>query len=142
MHCSMGKRLLKLRAAGITRLRIPVGWWAFESPASRTDDDSDAACVDGQQYTQPGMSRDGFVTGGTVYLKALLRWLPALGMDAVLDMHALPGGAVRNVGYTGVYFKQAQFFLGADAWFADLNVTSLPRRASDGGTGERGGKDG
>eukprot|EP00965_Chrysotila_dentata_P161214 5323970-Pleurochrysis_carterae.AAC.1 len=31
-------------------------------------------------------------------------------------MHSLPGGAVKNMGYTGMHFADAVFFDGADVW--------------------------
>ena len=93
--------LQRLRAAGVTQLRIPVGWWAFEAP------------VGGSSHLDRGLTADGFVSGGIVYLHALLRHLRPLGMTAVIDMHSLPGGAVRNMGYTGRYFSSAEAFTGA-----------------------------
>ena len=49
-------------------------------------------------------------------------------MTAVVDMHSLPGGAVRNMGYTGRYFPSADAFDGADAWARDANASSSPPR--------------
>ena len=93
--------------------RIPVGWWAFEAPATSG---CNGAEVQDPSYLTPGMTADGFVTGGCVYLLALLRWLKALGMRAMIDMHSLPGGAVKNMGYTGRHFDAARFFDGAVEW--------------------------
>ena len=50
-------------------------------------------------------------------------------MTAVLDMHSLPGGAVRNMGYTGRYFSSAEAFTGADEWAEDGDASSLPSTA-------------
>ena len=47
--------------------------------------------------------QDGFVSGGVVYLEKLLKLLKQAGMHAYLDMHALPGGAVKQMGYTGTH---------------------------------------
>ena len=71
-----------------------------------------------ESYEQPGYQSDGFVTGGSVYLRALLKWFKPLGLRAVIDMHSLPGGSVRNMGYTGRYFEHAEFFNGSEAWLA------------------------
>ena len=109
--------LQQLRAAGVTQLRIPVGWWAFEAP------------VGGSSHLDRGLTADGFVSGGIVYLHALLRHLRPLGMTAVIDMHSLPGGAVRNMGYTGRYFSSAEAFTGADEWAEDGDASSLPSTA-------------
>ena len=38
-----------------------------------------------------------------MYLEKLLKLLKQAGMHAYLDMHALPGGAVKQMGYTGTY---------------------------------------
>ena len=95
-------------------------------PALATHKGSAAASAGLGSYAQPGVTADGFVTGGAVYLRALLAWCGRLNMTAVIDMHALPGGAVKNMGYTGRYFSEARFFTGADAWHAEGNSTSLP----------------
>jgi len=140
--------LRQLRDAGVTRLRIPVGWWAFEPPAVEPEQEgpgpllaleqrraaADAPprrrrLVSDAKHNDAGLTADGFVTGGARYLRALLRWLKPLGMRAVLDMHSLPGGATKNVGYTGRYFTNARFFEGADLWAADGNASSLPPAA-------------
>ena len=137
--------LRQLRDAGVSRLRIPVGWWAFEAPVVEPDQEiqppllaSELRSAAGARrrrmvsdvgYNDAGLTADGFVTGGVRYLRALLRWLKPLGMRAVLDMHSLPGGATKNVGYTGRYFENARFFEGADLWAADGNASSLPPEA-------------
>ena len=106
--------LRQLRDAGVSRLRIPVGWWAFEAPVVEPDQEiqppllaSELRSAAGARrrrmvsdvgYNDAGLTADGFVTGGVRYLRALLRWLKPLGMRAVLDMHSLPGGATKNVG--------------------------------------------
>lgn len=123
-------KLVRLAAAGFDAVRIPIGWWALEAPTERADwkvGDARAA------YEQPGFTRDGFVTGGAVYLRAVVRWLKVLGLRAVIDMHSLPGGAVRSMGYTGAYFRDAQAFDGADAWYADGNLSSSPLPPAHGG---------
>jgi len=119
-------RLAALKAAGVSVIRIPVGWWAFEAPTYRTCDGGEFSPDSPPSYLTPGMTADGFVTGGCVYLLALLRWLHVLGMRAVIDMHSLPGGAVKNMGYTGRHFDEARFFDGSIEWHADGNASSLP----------------
>lgn len=75
-------RLVALAKAGVTHIRIPIGYWAFQAPtgyssmktqplAGLTDDlpfEAERAA-----YEQRGLTAGGFVTGGTVYLRALLR---------------------------------------------------------------------
>lgn len=109
-------RLQALAAAGVTTVRIPVGYWALQAPEGAT----------AEAYDVPGFTAEGFVTGGSVYLLAAMRWLRVLGIQAVVDMHSLPGGAVAHMGYTGRYFESADAFAGADAWAADGDPSSLP----------------
>ena len=118
-------RLVELAAAGVTSVRIPVGYWALQEPVSSRGRPPSAAAYE-QPYEQPGLTEEGFVTGATVYLRAAIRWLRVLGVEAVIDVHSLPGGAVANMGYTGRYFQHAEFFNGADAWASDGDSASRP----------------
>ncbi|KAL1495342.1 hypothetical protein AB1Y20_016712 [Prymnesium parvum] len=112
------RRLRALADAGVTHLRIPIGYWAFEPPAGVEGADDVPFEAERERYEQPGFTADGFVSGASVYARALLRWFKPLGLRAVFDMHSLPGGAVRNMGYTGKYFEAAEFFDGAEEWSA------------------------
>ena len=123
-------QLVRLAAAGVNAVRVPVGWWALEEPLEAAEWRPTEARA---PYEQPGFTRDGFVTGGAVYLRAFVRWLKVLGLKAIVDMHSLPGGAVRGMGYTGAYFGDARAFDGADGWYADGDITSLPLKPADGG---------
>merc|ERR1711865_1440 len=80
---------------------IPVGWWIAEPP---TEVPSEYAKTASTAYTNrdKGYTKDGFVSGGVVYLEKLLKLLKQAGMHAYLDMHALPGGAVKQMGYRQV----------------------------------------
>ena len=130
-------RLLELAAAGVTSVRIPIGYWSLQPPTVLSDDARNgtaaaamAAAAAGAPYDRPGLTEEGFVTGATVYLRAALRWMRALGMQAIVDVHSLPGGAVRNMGYTGRYFPSARFFDGTEVWASDGNASSLPSHSS------------
>ena len=160
--------LRRLKAAGVTRLRIPVGYWTFEQPvidgcslkafepagpSGRPDELSGHASAQDNPSTTTrifagdeatgvsqsdrsgdpwssgpvlrslstsGLTNDGFVTGSAPYLAALLRFLKIMEMDCVIDMHSLPGGAVKHMGYTGRYFETAEAFDGADEWYEDI----------------------
>ena len=113
-------RLVELAAAGVSVVRIPVGYWALQAPAG----------APAEAYEEPGLTAEGFVTGGARYLHAVVRWLKVVGMRAVVDMHSLPGGAVMNMGYTGRYFPSAEAFAGADDWADDGDAASLPSGSS------------
>jgi len=119
------QRLLDIKAAGVKHVRIPVGWWIAEPP---TEVPSEYAKTASTAYTNrdKGYTKDGFVSGGVVYLEKLLKLLKQAGMHAYLDMHALPGGAVKQMGYTGKFYNEAQFFDGSVQWSNDGNTSSLP----------------
>ena len=114
-------RLAALAAAGVKSVRIPIGYWSLEAPTQ------EVRVLGGDfahDYERPGVTSEGFVTGAATYLRAACRWLRVLNMTAVVDMHSLPGGAVRNMGYTGRYFPSAEAFEGADAWARNANSSS------------------
>merc|ERR1719282_2068242 len=81
------KDLDHLQNFGVTHVRIPLGWWIV---------DYDAA--------------DGFVNGGERYLFRVLLWLKKRNMQALLDLHAVPGGQVEGSSFTGKRFKTPGFF--------------------------------
>lgn len=154
--------LRRLRSAGVTRLRIPVGYWAFEPPVlpgcvgqlqADASESPGQPTVPGVGAPSPppvfssagpvlrslssaGLTSDGFVTGSALYLAALLRLLQPLGMRCVIDMHSLPGGSVKHMGYTGRYFDEARAFDGARAWYeASRNVSSSGTTGAKTGNG-------
>jgi hypothetical protein len=153
--------LRRLQAAGVTRLRIPLGYWAFEQAVlpgcvSRLDPTEQPRqrrppAGPGEVPSPPpvpsppvgpvlrslsaaGLTSEGFVTGSVPYLAALLRLLQPMGMSCILDMHSLPGGSVKHMGYTGRYFDEARAFEGARAWY------EATRNATAGGGGNGKGK--
>eukprot|EP00930_Biecheleria_cincta_P035884 TRINITY_DN24645_c0_g1_i1.p1 TRINITY_DN24645_c0_g1~~TRINITY_DN24645_c0_g1_i1.p1 ORF type:complete len:771 (+),score=113.58 TRINITY_DN24645_c0_g1_i1:261-2315(+) len=73
---------------GVTRVRIPVGWWLV---------DYDLA--------------DGFVDGAKHFLTRALGWLKNRNIRALLDLHALPGAQASKQGYTGKMEQSPGFFL-------------------------------
>ncbi|KAK8208528.1 glucan 1,3-beta-glucosidase precursor [Phyllosticta capitalensis] len=58
---------LKIRAMGFNTVRIPVGFWAFES------------------FGSP------YATGSKDYLDAAIDWARATGLKVLLDLHGAPG---------------------------------------------------
>ncbi len=85
------------------------------------------APINATTFDRAGLTAEGFATGSLPYLRRALRWIKHLGMRAVLDMHSLPSGAARRVGYSGRYFAEAHAFDGADVWHrADAELSSLP----------------
>jgi len=80
--------LQKLKASGITHLRVPVGYWIVS--------------ID---------SNEPFVDGGMVYLKRLLGWANDLGLKVIVDLHGAPGSqnGHDNSGKTGpIDWQQSQ----------------------------------
>lgn len=81
--------------------------------------------VGGPSYRQLGFQHEGFVTGGIVYLEQLLAQLKVRGMHALIDMHAMPGGASFCQSYAGISTNQPGFWTGG--WSSDgTNLTHLP----------------
>ena len=60
--------LATLAAAGITHVRIPVGYWIVSIE-----------------------SFEPFVDGGWAYLERAMHWCAELGIKVLIDMHGLPG---------------------------------------------------
>jgi glucan 1,3-beta-glucosidase len=60
-----------LASAGITHVRIPIGYW-----------------IAGPQFF---LQNDTYITGGWVYLQRMLGWLNQVGIQAVIDLHGAPG---------------------------------------------------
>lgn len=72
-----------LAAAGVTHVRIPIGYWAL-GPAFIA-------------------ANEPYVSGQWPYLLQALRWLKALGMYALIDLHGAPGSqnGHDNSGFSG-----------------------------------------
>lgn len=72
-----------LASAGVTHLRIPIGYWIAGAP-----------------YLLPG---EPYQTGGWQYLVRALGWIKSAGMHAVIDLHGAPGSqnGHDNSGYSG-----------------------------------------
>lgn len=72
--------LQTLAAAGITHLRVPVGYWIVD--------------------IQPG---EPWVPGGWAYLERLLGWARQTGLQVVVDLHGAPGSqnGHDNSGFSG-----------------------------------------
>jgi hypothetical protein len=125
-----GPWLRDLRARGVSHVRVPVGWWITEAPTEVPDPYRNKPVPTNREW---GYTKDGFVTGAIVYLEQLLRLLKKVGIRVLIDMHALPGGQVKQMGYTGRWFESADFFNGADRWYADGDPWSRPTPSRQGG---------
>jgi hypothetical protein len=77
------KELEDLKSAGITHLRVPIGYWIL-----------------GEPYLKPD---EPYVPGGFKYLLRLLKWCKELGLLAIIDLHGAPGAqnGNDNSGYSG-----------------------------------------
>ena len=99
-----------LATLGVSHARIPVGYWIIEAPVAL------AAGADGLRRTPTmydyGFNHEGFVTGGINALEALLAKLKARGIKALVDLHALPGGASSCQSYAGWQVNQPLFWQG------------------------------
>ena len=97
-----------LAALGVTHARIPVGYWITEAPVTMPTP------VRGRAPTMRdyGFNHEGFVTGGINVLEATLAKLKARGIKALVDLHALPGGASSCASYAGWQVNQPLFWRG------------------------------
>jgi hypothetical protein len=96
---------------GGTHVRVPVGFWIVDTP------------VGGSSMTDYGLQHEGFVTGGINHLAALIPKLKARGMRALIDMHALPGGASNCQSYSGWSVPDPNFWEGTPP---ASNATAIP----------------
>ncbi|THG99802.1 hypothetical protein EW026_g2630 [Hermanssonia centrifuga] len=80
----------QLAAAGINTVRIPLGYWIVE------------ALVDRQTEFYP--------RGGLSQLKRGLSQLKAVGIQAILDHHGLPGVQTANQQFTGRCTSDVEFY--------------------------------
>jgi len=67
----------KISAAGVTHVRIPVGYWYWD-------------VIEGEPFPQPNMD-DSDPYSPLFYLRRALVWLDELGMKAEVDLHGGPG---------------------------------------------------
>lgn len=80
--------------------------------------------LDGPAAKYPyGFNHEGFVTGGMNHLEAMLVKLKARGIKALVDLHALPGGASSCQSYAGWQVAQPNFWTGTPP---PSNATSIP----------------
>jgi hypothetical protein len=86
---------------GIDHVRMPVGYWLAEGPAS------------GGTMRTPGFNHEGFATGGVLYVERLLAKLKIRGIAALVDLHAMPGGASKCQSYAGMSVQQPYFWTGS-----------------------------
>ena len=80
---------------GITHVRLPVGYWIVDAP------NSSATMYDF------GFNQDGFVTGGMNYLEDMLTKLKSRNIQAVIDVHAVPGAGSNCQSYAGMQIDNA-----------------------------------
>ncbi|GAB5037176.1 glucan-beta-glucosidase [Nannochloropsis oceanica] len=75
--------LVRLKDAGITYLRIPIGYWIL-----------------GKEWLLPG---DTYQPGGWPYLERALGWASELGLKCIIDLHGAPGAqnGNDNSGFSG-----------------------------------------
>ena len=114
-----------LAAFGVTNARIPVGFWIFEAPVVPVPALSRAATP-----YDTGFNHEGFATGGLKYLELTLAKLKARGIRALVDVHALPGGASSCQSYAGWQVSQPLFWSGTPP-----ASNSTPVTGSCGGAG-------
>jgi aryl-phospho-beta-D-glucosidase BglC (GH1 family) len=89
-----------MAANGITRVRLPLGWWAFiEESLSSTP----------LLVTDPAHTDRQFITIPRAFLLQVLRQAQAAGLEVLLDIHAFPGGSADG-SYNGVYPNTPMFF--------------------------------
>ena len=106
-----------MAALGVTHARIPVGFWIVEAPTVAVPQPDDGAMRARRRAGPPGayafgFQHEGFATGGLNYLEELLAKLKTRGIKALVDLHALPGGASSCAGYAGWQVNQPLFWRG------------------------------
>lgn len=104
-----------MRALGVSHVRIPVGYWISEAPVSGVARSPPRAKM--LTNRDVGFQHEGYVTGGIVHLEALLAKLKVLGMRALIDVHAMPGGSSKCASYAGMQVTDPNF------WTASVSDT-------------------
>lgn len=85
---------------GISRVRLPVGWWAF------TTESKQASSV---LITDPAHSDKMFVTITHDFLRKVLNDAKNAGLTVLIDIHAFPGGSASG-SYSGIFPSDPLFF--------------------------------
>merc|ERR1719391_1248966 len=67
----------KVGSAGVTHIRIPVGYWYWD-------------VIEGEPFPPPNTDESD-PNNPLFYLKRALGWLDELGMKGLIDLHAAPG---------------------------------------------------
>jgi aryl-phospho-beta-D-glucosidase BglC (GH1 family) len=106
-----------MAAIGTTHFRVPVGYWIAEPP------------VGGKSNRELGFQHEGFVTGGILYLEDLLAKLKQRNMSALIDVHAMPGGASNCQSYAGIQTPDPGF------WTGSLSGSGQTKMSACGGAG-------
>ena len=74
-------RLIAMKAAGVNTIRIPVGWWIMEPPVE-VPSEYKHHHLHNYTHRDKGFTKNGFVSGGIVYVEKMLKILKKLGMRA------------------------------------------------------------
>lgn len=75
----------EMAAAGIKQVRLPIGWWAFTNHTEPT------------LISDPAHGDRMFVTITSEFLKCTLRDMKNAGLEALIDIHAFPGGSAGKL---------------------------------------------
>ncbi len=86
-----------LAEAGITHIRIPIGYWMFDVRRPR------------EPFPPPPRDDNN---GQRFYLRRLVKWADDLGLRVLLDLHAAPGsqngfdnsGRMGTIGISNVFW--------------------------------------
>lgn len=89
-----------MQQAGITKLRLPIGWWIL------ADANVDGFVVDPYADTDIILLQ---VPADPRFLEDLLDWCSKYGIEVLLDIHAMPGGS-SDGSYNGVKGVQDPVF--------------------------------
>lgn len=90
---------------GINHVRVPVGYWLVEAPVG--------GGTTGRTMRDPGFQHEGYATGGVTHVESLLAKLKVRGISALIDLHAMPGGASKCQSYAGWQVEQPYFWQGS-----------------------------
>ena len=81
----------EMALAGIKQVRVPVGWWAFTNYSEST------------LITDPAHWDRMYVTITSDFLKQTLTDIKNAGLEALIDIHAFPGGSAGKI-CISIYF--------------------------------------
>ena len=74
----------EMAAAGVTNVRLPVGWWAFANESTSSEP---------VLLTDPAHEDRKFVSITHDFLRNTLLAMKTAGVNALIDIHAFPGGS-------------------------------------------------